>query len=336
MNPRVGCAKVHKDRRGDHRLMTEAGKGVVALVATCTVWGLSGLFYKLLANIPPIEILAHRTIWSLVFFSLVLLVQGRLGQMRAALGSPRAVLIVAFTALMISINWFVFILSIQIGQATEASLGYYMFPLVAVGIGRVVFGERLSRMQAIAVALAVLAVVVLTLGLGVAPWIALVLSVSFGLYGLMKKRLSAGPVVSVTAEVLVLSPIAMVVLALAHCGGGGAFGADLTDSLLLMFSGILTASPLMMFSYASKRVRMGTVGLVQYINPTLQFLVAVLIFAEPFSGWHLVAFVLIWGALALYSAASVSIERAARRARVSASTLSTTVMNPAKDGSAKP
>lgn len=318
--------------------MTEAGKGVVALVATCTFWGLSGLFYKLLVHIPPIEILAHRTIWSLVFFSLVLLVQGRLGQMRAALGSPQAILIVGFAALMISVNWFVFILSIQIGKATEASLGYYMFPLVAVGIGRVVFGERLSRMQAIAVALAVLAVVVLTLGLGVAPWIALVLSMSFGLYGLMKKRLSAGPVVSVTAEVLVLSPIALVVLALAHRGGGGggAFGADLTDSLLLMFSGILTASPLMLFSYASKRVRMGTVGLVQYINPTLQFLVAVLIFAEPFSGWHLVAFVLIWGALALYSAASVSIERAARKARVRASTLSTTVMNPAKDGSAKP
>ena len=327
--------------------MTEAGKGVVALVATCTFWGLSGLFYKLLAHIPPIEILAHRTIWSLVFFSLVLQVQGRLGQMRAALGSPHsashlimahqhAMMIVGFAALMISVNWFVFILSIQIGKATEASLGYYMFPLVAVGIGRVVFGERLSRMQTIAVALAVLAVVVLTAGLGVAPWIALILSVSFGLYGLMKKRLSAGPVVSVTAEVLLLSPIALVVLALAHRGGGGAFGADLTDSLLLMFSGILTASPLMLFSYASKRVRMGTVGLVQYINPTLQFLVAVLIFAEPFSGWHLVAFVLIWSALALYSAASVSIERAARRARVKASTLSTTVMNPANDGSAKP
>lgn len=316
--------------------MTEAGKGVAALVAACTVWGLSGLYYKLLAHVAPIEILAHRTLWSLVFFTLLLLVQGRLSQLRAALASVRAVGIVLFAALMISTNWFVFILSIQIGRATEASLGYYLFPLVAVGIGRVIFGERLSRMQAAAVALAALAVTILTLGLGVAPWIALVLSMSFGLYSLVKKQLSAGPVVSVTAEVLLLSPIALGVLLFAHQGTGGVFGADLTDSLLLMFSGILTAGPLMLFSYASKRVRMGTVGLVQYINPTLQFLVAVMIFSEPFSTWHLVAFALIWSALTLYSVSSVSLERAARRARVNASTLSTTVMNPAKEGSAKP
>lgn len=316
--------------------MTDAGKGVAALVAACTVWGLSGLYYKLLAHVPPIEILAHRTLWSLVFFTLVLMAQGRLGQLRTALGTRRAVGIVIFAALMISTNWFVFILSIQIGKATEASLGYYLFPLVAVGIGRVIFGERLSRMQVVAVALAALAVTVLTLALGTAPWIALVLSMSFGLYGLVKKRLSAGPVVSVTAEVLVLSPVALIVLALAHQGDGGAFGADLGDSLLLMFAGILTAGPLMLFSYASKRVRMGTVGLVQYINPTLQFIVAVVIFSEPFSGWQLVAFALIWAALALYSVSSVSLERASRRARVSASTVSTTVMNPASDGSAKP
>jgi chloramphenicol-sensitive protein RarD len=316
--------------------MTEAGKGVAALIAACTVWGLSGLFYKLLAHVPPIEILAHRTLWSLVFFTVLLMVQGRLGQLRLALGSPRSLAIVLFAALMISTNWFIFILSIQIGHATEASLGYYLFPLVAVVIGRVVFGERLSRMQAIAVGLATLAVTILTLGLGVAPWIALILSISFGLYGLVKKRLSAGPVVSVTAEVLVLAPIACIVLLMAHRDGGGAFGADLTDSLLLMMSGILTAGPLMLFSYASKRVRMGTVGLIQYINPTLQFIVAVVIFLEPFQGWHVIAFALIWVALAIYSAASVSLERAARRARVSASTLSTTVMNPASEGSAKP
>ena len=315
--------------------MTEAGKGIAALVAACTVWGLSGLFYKLLAHVPPIEILAHRTLWSLVFFTMLLTAQGQLGQLRLALGSLRSVGIVVFAALAISTNWFVFILSIQIGHATEASLGYYLFPLVAVGIGRVVFGERLTRLQALAVGLAALAVTVLTLGLGVAPWIALILSVSFGLYSLVKKRLSAGPVVSVTAEVLVLAPVALVVLALAH-QDGGAFGADVADSLLLMFSGVLTAGPLILFSYASKRVRMGTIGLVQYINPTLQFFVAVLIFSEPFSTWHLVAFALIWVALALYSAASLSLERAARRARVSASTVSTTVMKPASEGSAKP
>lgn len=316
--------------------MTEAGKGVLAMVVACTVWGLSGLYYKLLAHVPPLEVLAHRTLWSLVFFAGVLALQGRLSQLRLALGSRRDAGIVMFTALMISVNWFVFILSIQIGRATEASLGYYLFPLVAVGLGRVAFGERLTRLQGLAVALAALAVTILTLGLGVAPWIALILSCSFGLYGLMKKRLGAGPVVSVTAEVLVLSPIALAVLVFMHRDGGGAFGTDLGESLILMFSGILTAIPLMLFSYASKRVRMGTIGLVQYINPTLQFIVAVTIFTEPVSFWHLIAFVLIWGALALYSAASIGVERAARRTRAASSTLSTTVMNPASDGSAKP
>lgn len=316
--------------------MTEAGKGVAAMVAACTIWGLSGLYYKLLAHVPTLEVLAHRTLWCLVFFTAVLALQGRLTQLRLALGTRRDASIVIFAALMISLNWFVFILSIQIGKAAEASLGYYLFPLVAVGIGRVVFGERLTRLQGIAVALAALAVTVLTLGLGVAPWIALILSCSFGLYGLIKKRLGAGPVVSVTAEVLVLSPIALGVLVYMHRDGGGAFGADLGDSLVLMFSGILTAIPLMLFSYASKRVRMGTVGLVQYINPTLQFIVAITIFAEPVSFWHLIAFALIWLALGLYSAASLSLERTARKARAASSTLSTTVMKPASDGSAKP
>lgn len=316
--------------------MTEAGKGVAAMVVACTVWGLSGLYYKLLAHVPPIEILAHRTLWSLVFFAALLALQGRLGQLRLALGTPRAAGIVLFAALMISLNWFVFILSIQIGKATEASLGYFLFPLVAVGLGRLAFGERLSRLQAMAVAIAALAVALLTFGLGVAPWIALFLSCSFGLYGLVKKRLAVGPVVSVTAEVLLLSPLAIAVLAYSHHDGGGAFAANAIDTALLVFAGLLTAIPLMLFSYASKRVRMGTVGLVQYINPTLQFIVAIAIFMEPVSGWHLVAFTLIWTALALYSAASLSIEHSARRARAASSTVSTTVMNVAKDGSAKP
>lgn len=303
--------------------MTEAGKGVAALVAACTIWGLSGLYYKLLAHVPPIEILAHRTLWSLVFFTLVLLAQGRLGQLRLALGSIRAVAIVGFAALMISVNWFVFILSIQIGQTTEASLGYYLFPLVAVVIGWLAFGERLSMSQGVAVALALGAVVVLTLGLGVAPWIALILSISFGLYGLVKKRLTIGPVVSVTAEVLLLSPIAIVVLAGSHLQGQGAFGQSLQDTALLVFSGVLTATPLILFSYATKRVRMGTIGLVQYINPSLQFLCAVLVFAEPFGAWHAVAFGLIWAALAIYTLASVRQDSAARRAAVSVGTSGT-------------
>ncbi|KNX41933.1 putative DMT superfamily transporter inner membrane protein [Roseovarius tolerans] len=294
--------------------MREATKGIIAMVATCTVWGLSGIYYKLLDHIPPIEILAHRTLWSCVFFAFVLLMQGRISVLGQALAGRKSILLIGFAALMISTNWFVFITSIQIGRAMEASLGYYIFPLVAVLLGAIAFRERLGKAQLFAVALALCAVVTLTWGLGVPPWIALILATSFGLYGLVKKGLSVGPVVSVTAEVLLLSPIALTVLWYFHSDGHGAFGVNWRDSLLLMFSGILTGTPLIMFSYATKRVTLATVGLVQYLNPTLQFLVATLIFQEAFSFWHAVAFAMIWTALAIYTTASLRQDRAARRA----------------------
>ena len=295
-------------------MMREATKGIIAMVATCTIWGLSGIYYKLLDHIPPIEILAHRTLWSCVFFAFVLLIQGRIFVLGQALAGRKSILMIGFAALMISTNWFVFITSIQIGRAMEASLGYYIFPLVAVLLGAIAFRERLGKAQLFAVALALCAVVTLTWGLGVPPWIALILASSFGLYGLVKKGLSVGPVVSVTAEVLLLSPIALTVLWYFHSDGHGAFGVNWHDSLLLMFSGILTGTPLIMFSYATKRVTLATVGLVQYLNPTLQFLVATLIFQEAFSFWHAVAFAMIWTALAIYTTASLRQDRAARRA----------------------
>ncbi|MGM0659816.1 MAG: EamA family transporter RarD [Pseudomonadota bacterium] len=294
--------------------MREETKGVIAMVATCTVWGLSGIYYKLLEHIQPIEILAHRTLWSCAFFAFVLLLQGRIYVLGQSLGARRQLLSIALAALMISTNWFVFITSIHTGRAMEASLGYYIFPLVAVLLGAIAFRERLGRAQLFAVALALCAVVTLTAGLGVPPWIALVLATSFGLYGLVKKGLSVGPVASVTAEVLLLSPIALTVLWYFHTGDGGAFGRNWQDSLLLMFSGILTGTPLIMFSYATKRITLATVGLVQYLNPSLQFLVATLIFQEMFSFWHAIAFAMIWTALAIYTTASLHQDRAARRA----------------------
>jgi len=294
--------------------MREQTKGVIAMVTTCTVWGLSGIYYKLLDHIQPIEILAHRTLWSCAFFAFVLFLQGRISVLGQALGAPRQLFSIALAALMISTNWFVFITSIHTGRAMEASLGYYIFPLVAVLLGAIAFRERLGKAQLFAVALALCAVVTLTLGLGVPPWIALVLATSFGLYGLVKKGLSVGPVASVTAEVLLLSPIALTVLWYFHTGTGGAFGRNWQDSLLLIFSGILTGTPLIMFSYATKRITLATVGLVQYLNPSLQFLVATLLFQEVFSFWHAIAFAMIWTALAIYTTASLRQDRAARRA----------------------
>lgn len=294
--------------------MSDAMKGVLAMVLACTIWGLSPLYYAMLKHIPPLEVLSYRSLWSLVFFSGVLILQGRFGLVFGALNSLRRYGLILAAALLISGNWFGFIFAISFGHAVEASLGYYIFPLVAVLLGRVLFQERLGRAQWIAVALATGAVTVLTLGLGVPPWIALWLAGTFGGYGVLKKRLDLGPVVSVTAEVLVLAPLALTWIALMGTGAGG--GNPLGTHILLMFSGLLTGTPLILFAYAARRLRLSTVGLLQYLNPTLQFLCATLVFMEPFTVWHGIAFPLIWVGLAIYSVSSVRQDRAARRAAV--------------------
>ena len=285
--------------------MSEVKKGVLAMVVACIVWGLSPLYYKLLVSVPPIELLSHRTIWSLVLFALVLFIQGRLRGALGVLGNRNIMVTLFIAALMIAFNWFVFIFSIQINRATESSLGYFIFPLVSVIFGVVLFREKLGRAQMYAVMLAAVAVLILTYGLGQAPWIALSVSVSFGIYGVIKKSLSIPAIVTVTLEVLLLSPIALMILYLHHASdSGGQFGQYLSVSLLLILSGPMTATPLILFSYATRRVALATVGILQYINPSLQFLCATVLFLEPLSLWHAIAFPLIWAALALYSWAS--------------------------------
>lgn len=316
--------------------MSDVGRGIWAMIGACTIWGLSPVYYKALDHVPPLEVLAHRTLWSFLFFAGILAVQGRLGAMRAALRGRRQVAVIALAAAMISLNWFLYIFSIQVGQAREASLGYYIFPLVTVVIARVWFGERLGRAQWLAVALAALAVALLTWGLGVAPWISLVLAGSFALYGAIKKRLVLGPVVSVTCEILFFLPIGLTALAVQHGSGQGAFGRELWDSGMLILSGPLTATPLILFSFAARRVPLATVGVLQYINPTLQFCCAVLVLGEPLTPWHVAAFGLIWLALALYSAAALRQDRLSRRAAMAAAGVSAHVRNPASEASAKP
>lgn len=316
--------------------MSAAARGIWAMIGACTIWGLSPIYYKALDHVPPLEVLAHRTLWSFLFFAGILAAQGRLGDIRAALASRRQVGLIALAAAMISLNWFLYILSIQIGQATEASLGYYMFPLVTVVIARVWFKERLGRVQWLAVALAALAVGLLTWGLGVAPWISLFLAGSFASYGAIKKLLVLGPVVSVTCEILFFLPVGLTALAVQHGRGQGAFGQEVWDSGLLVLSGPLTATPLILFSFAARRVSLATVGVLQYLNPTLQFLCAVLVLGEVLTPWHVAAFGMIWVALAIYSAAALRQDRLSRRAAMAAAGVSAHIRNPPSEASAKP
>lgn len=290
--------------------MSEWTKGFWAMVAVCVTWGLSPLYYHQVNSVPVLDVLAHRTLWSLVLFLIILGAQGRLSDLWQALTGPM-VGRMAFAAVMISANWGIFIWSIQTGHVVQSALGYYMFPLVAVVLGVVLFRERLSAAQTVAVVMATCAVVLLTWGLGVAPWISLALAVSMGLYGVAKKALPVGPVLSVACEVAILSPLALGWLLARGIGlmpqpaGTTGFGSSLGITLLLIFSGVITAVPLIFFSYAAKRVGMATLGLMQYLNPTLQFFCAVVIFGEDVTRWHMIAFGMIWTALAIYSVSAL-------------------------------
>ena len=281
--------------------MSDTFKGIGAMVLACTVWGVSALYYKLLDDVPPLELLSHRTLWSLVFFLVILLVQGRIGVWIAVLSDRGNLQRMAIASLLIAANWFLFIFSIQIDQAMQASLGYYIFPLLSVLFGLAFFKETLKPVQWIAIGCAAAGVSILVIAQGQVPWFALAIACSFGLYGVAKKGLEVGPVLSVTTEVLILAPVAVVILGWASVTGQAHFNTDIQTSALLIVSGPLTAMPLILFSYATKRVDLSTIGVLQYLNPTLQFGCAVFILSEPFGRVQMYVFSMIWVAVALYS-----------------------------------
>ena len=281
--------------------MTEPRKGAVAMVLASIIWGLSAIYYKQLSGIPPLEVLCHRTLWSVIVFIFILRLQDRLQDLKLVFQNKKLILGLLWAAAMISINWFFFIWSVHNDRATEASFGYYIFPLVAVLFGLIFFKEQLSLMKWCSVFLAIFAVTTLAISQNILPFVALVLSVTFGIYGALKKQISLGPVLSVTTEVILLLPLAITFLLYWHSSGFGSFGKDIETTSLLIFSGPMTAVPLMLFSYAARRVQMTSLGIIQYLNPSLQFLVAVFIFAEPFGVSQGIAFGLIWLALFIYT-----------------------------------
>lgn len=287
--------------------MAQQRLAVLAMLGACLIWGCSPMYFRALRGVPAGELLAQRVLWSLVLFVAILAATGRLGQLVRALRGPMLPRL-AVAAFMISANWLIFIIGVFHGHVVQTSLGYYIFPLLSVMIGVLAFGERLLPLQAVAVGLAAAAVGALALGLGVTPWLSLAIAGTFAVYGAVKKGLDLPPMISVAAELAVLAPIAALWLILRpEVSGASApplMGTGWTP-LLLIGSSLLTAVPMMLFTTAARQLDLATVGLMQYINPTMQFLTATLIFREPFTRWHVMAFALIWLALALYSAAAL-------------------------------
>ena len=309
------------------------------MFAASAIWGLTGGFFKLIAHVPPTETLAHRFLWSFLIFAAILGLSGSLREVPQLLfASLRQFLWLVAGAVLISVNWWFFIHAVQVGRATEASLGYFIFPLVAVLAGAIFFAERISRAQWGAVGLAAMAVALLAYGLGEPPWISLLLAVTFTSYGLVKKHLGLPAMASVTCEALIATPLALLWLIYLHFDHQqtGHFGADFSDSLLLALSGTVSAFPLMLMTHATNRIRYAEVGLIQYVNPTLQFLIARFVFREAFSIWHAIAFPVIWIALAIYSVALFRAERSSRKPSTSPATLSSTTSPDSRPRSAKP
>ena len=280
-------------------------------VSAYVLWGLLPLYLKLLKDVPALQVLSHRVVWSLLLLGVIVVALGRLRGIAAA-ARGRTLLLLCASATLIAINWLVYIWATQHAHVLEASLGYFINPLLNVLLGVVVLRERVSRRQGLAVGVAALGVVVMAVAGGGALWISLVLAVSFGLYGLVRKVAAIDALGGLTVETLLLALPAMAVLVQAQMVGTQAFGGDTRTDLLLVAAGAITTAPLLLFAAAAKRMRYATLGLLQYIAPTLQFAQAVLLFGEPLRPVHIVTFGLIWTGCALYAADSLKQARAAR------------------------
>jgi chloramphenicol-sensitive protein RarD len=291
--------------------------GLLSGLSAYALWGLFPLYFPLLEPAGGLEIVAHRVLWSVGFVGLLLTVRRNWSQVRALISDPRRLLILAAAAVLIAVNWLVFVYGVNSGQVVETSLGYFINPLVSVLLGVVVFSERLRPLQWCAVAIAAVAVAVLTVDYGHPPWIALALAASFGLYGVMKKlvRVEAAP--GLFVETLIVAVPAAVVLGVLHAHGHGTFGnAGTANALLLVSSGIATAIPLLLFAAAARRIPLSTVGLLQYLTPLMQLAIGVFVYDEPMPPARLAGFVIVWVALAVFTADSLRHARTAGRRAV--------------------
>ena len=280
--------------------------GLIAGLAAFGTWGLIPIYWKLLADIPASEILAHRFVWTTLFLVLLLSWQGRWPELREATRSRRALLYCFASGIAISVNWLVFIWAVNVGRVIETSLGYFMTPLVNVLFGALFLRERLTRWQFISVMLALVGVLNLTFGYGRFPWLALTLCVSFGLYGLLRKKSGVRPIPGLFLETTLLTPLAAAFLVYLQRAETSTLGsAPWSLILILVSTGIVTGLPLVWFGHAARHLRMTTVGFLQYLAPSCSFFLGVFLYHEPFTRAHLITFAFIWAALAIFTAEAI-------------------------------
>lgn len=286
--------------------------GAIAAVGAFLGWGISPLYFKALSSVAAWDMLSNRIAWSVLLTGLAVLLTRRWPQAEEILFNRRKLRLLALSALMIAINWILFIWSVTHGQALQASMGYFLFPLVSVLLGAIFLKEKLKPRQIASLVLVAAGVGSLMVSHGDLPWIALTLAGTFGLYGLLRKIAPADALVGLFIETLVLAPAAIAYLI--WLGGGAFVSQGPHVALMLLAAGPVTTIPLVLFAIATRRMRLATVGLLQYINPTVQMLLAVLVFGEAFTTAHLITFLCIWSGLLIYSTDVTAVVRHLRRA----------------------
>ena len=291
-------------------------RGLAAGLGAYVLWGLLPLYFTVLAPAGPAEVIAHRALWSLAFCAGVLLVTRTWGELVAVLRSPRTLALLALAAVLLATNWLVFVLGVQTDRVVDASLGYFINPLVTVALAVTVLHERLRRVQVVALGFGAAAVVVLTVGYGRVPWIALVLAGSFGLYGLIKNRVGrgVGAAPGFAAETLLLAPLALGFLLVLHAQGRGTFlGNGWEHAALLALTGVVTSVPLLLFNSAARTLPLSVVGMLQYVAPVMHFVIGVAVLGERMPPARWAGFALVWVALAILTVDGVRAGRTARR-----------------------
>lgn len=289
---------VQKKNDRQRSAATGLGYGIMAYL----IWGFFPVYFKALAGVTPLQILCHRIVWSVLFLWLIIGWRGLWGTIRDALHDRRVLTLLTVSALLIATNWLVFIIAVGHAQVIQSSLGYFITPFVSVLLGFLFFKEQLRRLQLFSLLLAAVGVLLLTIQYGRFPWVAMLLALTFGSYGLLRKIVTVDSLTGLTVETLLLGPAAFGYLIFCYWQGTGAFlsqGPQIGS--LLMLAGVATSVPLLLFASAARLLRLATIGFLQYITPTLQFLLAVLLYKEPFTRAHLVSFLFIWGGLCCYS-----------------------------------